>query len=91
MGEEEENVDLCSESQGPVSQPKKQRKRKLEQDATSDAPDEGKRELRDTRKGRAGAMFSFRCSLSQIYCFPVLNQTRFAYLNMRRLHTSKTT
>uniref|UniRef100_H3D7F9 Zgc:162472 n=1 Tax=Tetraodon nigroviridis TaxID=99883 RepID=H3D7F9_TETNG len=35
---EEENVDLCRESQAPVSQPKKQRKRRRQQDATTDAP-----------------------------------------------------
>lgn len=68
---EEENGDLCSESQAPVSQPKKQRKRRCKQDATTDAPDEGKRELRDSSKqGRVGAMFSFRWSWSTTLLLP---------------------
>lgn len=68
---EEENGDLCSESQAPISQPKKQHRRRREQDAMTDAPDEGKRELRDNSKeGRAGATFSFRWSLSTTSLLP---------------------
>lgn len=91
MGEEE-NGDLCSESQAPVSQPKKQHGRRREQDAMTDAPDEGKRELRDNSKeGRAGATFFPLGGLClQLHYFPVLNQTRFAYLNMLRPLTLKT-
>lgn len=68
---EEENVDLCSESQAPVSQPKKQRKRRREQDAPTAAPDEGTPELRDNgQQGKAGGTFSFRWSLSPALLLP---------------------
>lgn len=70
MGEEE-NGDLCSESQAPASQTKKQRKRRHKQDTTTHAPDEGKRELRDSSKqGKVEAMFSFRWSLSTTLLLP---------------------
>lgn len=63
---EEENGDLCSESQLPVSQPKKQRQRRCEQDPTTDAPDEEQRELgENSKQGRAGVLVSFSWSLSR--------------------------
>lgn len=52
---EEENADPCSESQVPVTPPKTQRKRRRGQDATTDAPDEGKRGLRDDGEGGRAA------------------------------------
>lgn len=68
---EEENEDLCSESQAPVSQPKKQRKRRREQNAPTAAPEEGTRELRDnSQQGKSGGTFSFRWSLSPALLLP---------------------
>lgn len=56
---EEENADLCSESQFPVTPPKNQRKRRRGQDATTDAPGEGKRDLRDDGEGGRAATTRF--------------------------------
>lgn len=59
-----ENEDVCKEGQAPASQPKKQCKRRRGQDPTADAPDEGKKKLRDnSEQGRTAAVFSFRWPL----------------------------